>query len=92
MAQEHIHVKVLSDSTLRRAEQIGIRDDILSMSGVGAAHLANALRDDPQLKEKGELGMILGQNDLEFIYTIDNSVDKVRKEMERDPTRVWLPL
>ena len=95
-AKENIQVKVLSDSTLRRAEQIGLRADILCMSGAGVGHLANALRDDPAVNEKGELGMILGQNDvrnsegagdLEYIYTIDRSVDKVRKEMDRRPNQ-----
>ena len=52
-AMETIHIKVLSDSTLRRAEQIGLRADILCMPGAGVGHLANALRDDPQLNEKG---------------------------------------
>ena len=95
-AKEKIHVKVLSDSTLRRAEQIGLRADILFMSRAGVGHLANALRNDPELNEKGELGMILGQNDarksegagdLEFVYTIDRSVEKVRKEMNRRPNQ-----
>ena len=43
-AKEPIHAKVLSDSTLRSAEQISLRADILCMS---VGHLANALRDDP---------------------------------------------
>ena len=48
--KEPIHVKVLSDSTLRRAEQIGLRADILCMSGAGVGHLANA--NDPQIRER----------------------------------------
>ena len=53
------------------------------MSRAGVGHLAN----DPKLVDKGEIGMVLGQNnvrnsegtgDLEFFYTIDKRVAKVR--------------
>ena len=90
--KEPIHAKVLSDSTLRRAEQIGLLADILCMSVAGVGHLANALRDDPQLQDKGELGLIMGQNDvrnsegledLEFV----RSIEKVRQGMERQPNK-----
>ena len=94
-AKEPIITKVLSDSTLRRAEQIGLRADILGMSWAGVGHLANALRDDPQLQDKGELGLVIGQNDVrnsegveeqEFVFTTDKSVE-VRQEMERQPNK-----
>ena len=92
-AKEPIHAKVLSDSTLRRPEQIDLRAGILCMSGARVDHLANALRDDHQLQDKGEVGLVIGQNDvrnsedLEFVFTIDKSVEKVRQEMERQPNK-----
>ena len=63
---------------------------MLCMSGEGVGHLANALRDDPQI------AMVLSQNDVrnseeagdfEIVYTIDKGVEKVRKEMERLPNK-----
>ena len=95
-AKEPIYVKVVSDSTLRRAEQIGLRADVLCMSGAGVGHLANVMRDDPQMQDKGEIVMVIGQNDVlnskdtgnfEFVYTVDKSIEKVRKEMERQNTK-----
>ena len=77
---------------MRRAEQIGLPADILCMSGAGVGHLTNALRDDPQIEDKGEIALVLGQNDArnsegagdsELVYTIDQGVEKVRKETER---------
>ena len=47
--KEVIDMKLLSDSTLRHAEQVGLRADVLCMSGVGIGHLANALRGDPDI-------------------------------------------
>ena len=53
---------------------------MLCMSGEGVGHLANVMRDDPQMQDKGEIAMVIGQNDVmnskdtgnfEFVYTID---------------------
>ena len=54
------------------------------------------MRDDPQMQDKGEIVMVIGQNDVmnskdtgnfEFVYTIDKSVEKMKKEMERQSTK-----
>ena len=58
-AKDPIHVKALSDSTLRRAERIDLQADILCMSGAGVGHLADALRDDSQIEDKGEIAMVI---------------------------------
>ena len=49
-------MKILSDSTLRHAEQVGLRADVLCMTGAGIGNLANALRDDPKIIDHGAVG------------------------------------
>ena len=61
--KELINVKIMSDSTLRLAESVGLRADILCMSGGGVGHLANAVRDDPVMKERNEVVVVTSGND-----------------------------
>ena len=62
--KEKIDMKLLSDSNLRHAEQVGLRADVLCMSGAEIGHLANALRDDPKITDHGAAGVVLGGNDI----------------------------
>ena len=87
-----IDMKLLSDSTLRHAEQVGLRADVLCMSGAGIGHLANALRDDPDIAGCGAVGVVLGGNDFtnseaasdaEFVYTIDKGVGRLKEELDK---------
>ena len=63
-AAQQIKVKVVADSTLRRAEQVGLCADVLCMSGGGIGHLANAIRDDPDMRERGEACVVTALNDV----------------------------
>ena len=60
---EQIRTKVVSDSTLRLAETVGLRADVLCMSGGGVGHLAKAVRDDPAMPEMGVVAVVTGGND-----------------------------
>ena len=51
-SKEQIALKVVSDSSLKLAEQVGLRANMLCMSGGGLGHLATVLLDDPMLAEK----------------------------------------
>ena len=89
---EQIRTKVVSDSTLRLAETVGLRADVLCMSGGGGGgggvgHLANAVRDDPAMPEMGVVAVITGGNDYivakyecsnDFVFTVDKSVEKLK--------------
>ena len=90
--KERIDMKILSDSTLRQAEQVGLRADVLCMTGAGVGHLANALRDDPQIMDREAVGVVLGGNDItnseeaspaEFVYAVDKGVGRLKVELER---------
>ena len=59
-----INKKLVCDSTLRLANEVGLRADIVCMSGGGVGHLANILRDDPGLTDKPEGTILTGGNDL----------------------------
>ena len=90
--QEVVDMKLLSDSTLRHAEQVGLRADVLCMPGAGIGHLANAPRDDPDIAGCGAVGVVLGGNyvtnseaasDAEFVYTIDKGVGRLKEELDK---------
>ena len=51
-AKEKINIKIASDSTLRCAEQVGLRTDIMCMPGGGLGQIANAIKDDPDIKDR----------------------------------------
>ena len=58
--QEKIDMKILSDSTLRQAEQVGFRADVLCMTRAGVWHLANALQDDAKIMGREAVGLSSG--------------------------------
>ena len=89
-----------SDSTLRLAETVGLRADVLCMSGGGVGHLANAVRDDPAMSEMGMVTVITGGNDYigakyennnEFVFNVDNSVEKLKGIFWGDTGQVLFP-
>ena len=63
-AKEQINVRIMSDSTLRLAESVDLRADVLCMSGGGVGHLVNAVREDPAMKETNEVVLVTSGNDL----------------------------
>ena len=87
-----IDLKVLSDSSLRLAEQI----DMLCMSGGDLGHLATVLRDEPILAERKDIALVTGCNDTrhldtlppeDIVFALDRSVEKVADELKRHPDK-----
>ena len=90
---------MVSDSSLRLAEQVGLRADVLCMSGGGLGHLATVLRDDPMLEERKDIALVTGGNDIrqldtlpppppeDIVFAIDRSVAKVADELNRHPDK-----
>ena len=81
-----IKTKIISDSTLRHADQLGIRADIMTMPGGGLGQIVQAAFDDPDAKEKANIILVGGTNDIknrayedhkEFIQNIKSTIDKV---------------
>ena len=93
-SKEQIDLKVVSDSSLRLAEQVGLRADVLCMSGGGLGHLATVLRDDPMLEERKDIALVTGGNDIrqldtlppeDIVFAIGRCVAKVADELNRHP-------
>ena len=61
---KEIVTKIISDSTLRNADQLGLRADIMTMSGGGLGQVLQAARDDPDCRDKENIVIIGGTNDI----------------------------
>ena len=92
-AKEIINHKVLSDSTHRRVEQVGLKSDVLCMSGGGVGHLANTLHDDP---DKDQIAVFTSGNDYrhkeyakegDYVFTIDKSLEKLKEGIVKTPDK-----
>ena len=88
-----IKSQLVSDSTLRLVEQVGLKADVLCVPGGGLGDLANAIVD--QNSEKEQLVVIGGINDVvnanlntnsEFAFVVDKGLEKldfITKENEK---------
>ena len=80
-----IRTKIMSDSTLRNASTIGLRADVLCMSGGGIGQVAQAAMDDPDTVNK-DIVIIAGANDVkngsyksnkEFAESVNMGLEKI---------------
>ena len=93
--QLQVNVKILSDSTLRQVEHVGLRADVLCMSGGGVGHLASVLRDDPIVKERNHITLLTSGNDCradydtegEYAFIIDKGLARIKREIEQTPDK-----
>ena len=93
---EVITTKIASDSTLRNVHQLGLKAEVMAMSGGRIGHVANAVRDDPGIDNIKNIIVVAGQNDLstpyqtnqQFAFGIHKGIDKVLHLKEDDPERV----
>ena len=94
-ALQQVNVKVVADSALRRAEQVGLQADVLCMSGGGFGHSTNAIRDDPVIKERGEISVVSAFNDVRmpyvsdnaFVFAVEKGVEKLASEVATHPDK-----
>ena len=59
-----ITTKILSDSTLRHADDTGLRADIICMSGGRIGNVAHMLKDAPNIADMEHVIVVAGTNDL----------------------------
>ena len=59
-----ITMQIISDSTLRQADQLGLMADLTCMSGGRVGNVANILHDDPAIHEKTDVVVVAGFNDI----------------------------
>ena len=59
-----IAMQILAESTLRQVDQLGRCADVMCMSGGRAGNVANILHDDRSMKEKKQIIIVAGFNDV----------------------------
>ena len=93
---QKIRTKIISDSTLRNADQLGLRADVMTMSGGGLGQIIQAAVDDPDAKDKTHIVLIGGTNDiknnafddeLEFVQNIKETITKVLEFANSEPDK-----
>ena len=82
---------ILSDSTLRRAQQVGLSADVECMSGGTIGQVAGALIHNPKIKDVKNVVVVAGMNDLKnnekmdpetFITKVDLGIKKLKTAMD----------
>ena len=97
--EKEIETKIISDSTLRNADQLGLRADIMTMSGGGLGQIVQAARDDPDTQDKTSLIILGGTNDVknasyeneaEFAENVNNTVTKITEFASGEPNKKFV--
>ena len=87
--------KIMSDSTLRHADALGLKADILCMSGGSIGQVVQAAFDDPEAVDK-DIIVVAGANDVkndnfdseeEYAESIQQAMNKVIELAEVAPDR-----
>ena len=90
-----ITTKIMSDSTLRHADALGMTADVLCMSGGGVGQVVQAAFDDPDVGTK-DIIVVAGANDVknnkyetekEYAESLNQTMAKVSVLAENDPDR-----
>ena len=80
--------RIISDSTLRHANELAIQAGVTAMPGGGIGQLANAVALDPQAEHVEHVIIVGGANDLkfyaneEFVHAINEGAKKNSKVTE----------
>ena len=94
--EKEIKTKIISDSTLRNADQLGLRADVMTMSGGGLGQIVQAAIDDPDVKDKKNIVLMGGTNDVknttyesdaEYAQNIKSTITKVLDLATSDPEK-----
>ena len=79
-----ITTTLLSDSTLRRATEVGLQADVICMPGGCLGEVANVIRAAPAIHKQEDLVVVAGTNDVmadtthkEFLFNVDKSCAKL---------------
>ena len=94
--EKEIKTKLISDSTLRHADQLGLTADVMTMSGGGLGQIVQAAMDDPDVKDKSKIVLLGGindvknkkyQDDAEFAENIGSTITKVMELATSEPEK-----
>ena len=86
----------LLNPSLRHVHQLGLKADVMAMTGGRIWHVANAERDDPGMEDIKDIIVVAGQNDINapyqtnhgYAYGVDKGIKKLLKVREGTPEKV----
>ena len=93
-----ISTKIMSDSTMRLADPLGLTADVSTMSGGGLGQVVQAALDDPQIEKMTDVVIIAGANDIkcqsfdtneEFAQNVESCINKIVEMASTHPTKVY---
>ena len=78
------------------AHQLGLKADVMTMSGGRIGHVANVVRDDPRMDDIQNIIVVAGQNDINapyqtnhgYAYGVDKGIEKLLEVREGTPEKV----
>ena len=94
--EEKIPTKIMSDSTMRLADPLGLTAEVSTMSGGGLGQVVQAARDDPEIEKMTDVVIVAGANDIkcqsfdsneEFAQNVESTIVKVVKMASSNPTK-----
>ena len=93
-ADNKIKTKIVSDSVIRNADPLGLKAEILSMSGAGLGLIAQTAIDDPDCDAAENIIVMAGTNDVftevespKFAYGYDKGIEKIRGLATNNPDK-----
>ena len=97
-AEQPIKIQIVSDSTLRQADQLGLIADLTCMSGGRAGNIANVLLDNPSIKDKTDVIVMAGLNDIlldeepidEFVRKTETAISKMTVNLFGTATKLHI--
>ena len=94
--EQTITTMIVSDSTLRHADETGLSADVVCMSGGRLGNVGHIVIDEPTMSQVTQVIVVAGQNDIlrddetaeQFRVTITASLDLVQHTLFSQPTDV----
>ena len=88
-----IEKKIITGSTLRKADETGLKADIICMSGGRLGNLAHVMRDEPSMPINKEVVLIAGINDIlndsegkaQFALLAECAVKNIAQSLSHQP-------
>ena len=91
-----IKTKIISDSTLRNVDRLGLCADVMTMSGGGLGQVVQSAIDDPDTRDKSNVILLGGANDIknskfdndkEFAQNVSATIAKIHEYASNVPEK-----
>ena len=93
-----ITTKIISDSTMRLADPLGLNAEVSTMSGGGIGQVLQAACDDPEIMTMKDVVVVGGTNDInctsfdtneEFAQNIDTTIERIINVATENPDKTF---